>query len=601
MDGPEGARQLLDDCCNLWIPDDSSPLDVVTKNFGDMSSFARTEEIGKKSIKDVLFVIYLCEGHGIGSAESDRIRMRKLEEMVYWANETARGVAQMSKVLDPAYVMEVADNPNLVRFERVDSSDNNGYQNMLHWLLRELRHRGFRKHGTRCMRRVYNSEGYFTHAWEEAMTVESFIYKSCGREVAGGCHWKDMTSSFQAVEQAEKYLTKSDDPEFPTLNKDRQAWSFSNGIYVAPTNRFVEYESMSASPMESHMSAAKFFDKPFDPAWADGDASSWRDIPTPSLQTIFDYQEFPPEVIDWFFIMTGRMFWPVGELDGWQSVMFLKGMALAGKSTIITNLFRQLYDPEDIGVLANNIEPIFGLSQFYDKFIYVAPEIKGNLQLDQANMQSMASGESMVIVEKGKTAFSIPRWLTPGAWAGNAVPEYNDNSGSVARRFLVFAFAKMVGKNEDTQLQERLKDEVPAIICKAARAYMEAVQMHSGKGFWSIVPDYFKQTKDDLLAATSPLVSFIVDPAALVLDPYAYVQEGVFKKAFFDWCEASGMRRPKWTKDYYMGVFQQKGITVKPKEHHKYPRNVDMAPDCHGTWYMGCDVLLPSPVSNPIQ
>lgn len=604
----DGARRLLDQFCAMWIPEEGGdPSSLVRRNFGDGLSPSQVEEVGAKCAKDVLFVIILCGNRGINGDDGDGRKMLRLEEAVYWAYETARSASRLSRVMDPrCAAAEMTDETNPIRFQKPDATDNTGFQNLLLWLLRETRNRGYRKHGNYCMKRVYvpdpvDGTPLFTHAWEKDVTVKQFIYSACARHVGGGCHWKDMTSHFQNVDHAEKYLLESEDTEFPVLRKHRQAWSFANGVYEASSNRFVEYGD--GPVIDPDRATAKFFDEPFDPSWAR--TASWRDIPTPHLDAVLEYQEFAPEVKDWFYISTGRVFWPVGEKDNFQYVPFLKGMALAGKSTLITNIFRRLYDGEDIGVLSNNIEPIFGLSQFYDKFMYVAPEIKANLQLDQANMQSMASGESMVIVIKGKTPFSIPAWMVQGVWAGNAAPGYDDNSGSVARRFLVFAFSKMVGSNEDTDLPRKLRDEVPAIICKSARAYLEAVETYAGRGFWNIVPAYFKQTKDDLQAATNPLVSFMTDAAAVVMEPYEYVQEMDFKKAFFDWCEANGMRRPRWNKDYYQGVFQQKGILIEAKAHYK-PRNGDvLAPLRHGTWFKGCNVVVgvpaPVPVSNTVQ
>ena len=48
--------------------------------------------------------------------------------------------------------------------------------------------------------------------------------------------------------------------------------------------------------------------------------------------------------------------------------------------------------------------------------------------------------------------------------AGNEVPNFTDNSGSVSRRFVVFNFSKKVEKGKsDPLLGQKLKKEIPIL------------------------------------------------------------------------------------------------------------------------------------------
>ena len=62
--------------------------------------------------------------------------------------------------------------------------------------------------------------------------------------------------------------------------------------------------------------------------------------------------------------------------------------------------------------LSNNIEKKFGLSAIKDSFMFIAPEVKGDLALEQAEFQSIVSGEDVSIAVKNKTAVSI-EWKVP--------------------------------------------------------------------------------------------------------------------------------------------------------------------------------------------
>ena len=126
-------------------------------------------------------------------------------------------------------------------------------------------------------------------------------------------------------------------------------------------------------------------------------------------------------------------------MDGWQVIPFLKGVAMSGKSTIITKVFKKFYDSEDVRTLSNNIERKFGLSSIYDGFMFIAPEVKGDMCLEQAEFQSLVSGEDVSLARKYEKAKSI-EWKTPGILAGNEIPNWKDNSGSVLRRILAWNF-----------------------------------------------------------------------------------------------------------------------------------------------------------------
>ena len=66
--------------------------------------------------------------------------------------------------------------------------------------------------------------------------------------------------------------------------------------------------------------------------------------------------------------------------------------------------------------LSNNIEKKFGLESIFDGFMFIAPEIKGDMALEQAEFQSLVSGEDMSIARKNKTAQSLT-WNVPGILA----------------------------------------------------------------------------------------------------------------------------------------------------------------------------------------
>lgn len=240
-----------------------------------------------------------------------------------------------------------------------------------------------------------------------------------------------------------------------------------------------------------------------------------------------------------------------------------------------------------MGVLSNNVERKFGLSALYNKLMFVGPEIKGNLSMEQSEFQSLISGEDIQVAEKHKTARSVI-WKVPGMLAGNEVPSYTDNAGSISRRLLVFKFDRKVQKG-DTKLGKKLKKELPYIIQASNRGYQSAVNEYGESDIWNIVPEYFKKTKEAMAENTNALTNFLKsDKVKLGKD--LYVRERMFVQAFNDHCHANNLGNHKWSNDYYLGPFETFGLTIEKSRKRRYP-NVPGGKFFHGSFIFGCDIL----------
>lgn len=598
----EETEQYFDDIYNAWFHG-TDPIKNAFRNFGvaeeQTPTLEKVQKTYNKIVRDALFISHWLAKYGILKDPEKNKKNNKILHQIYYSFNILTSSCHLKLNLDATYDSQETDEIDLFRFRTINIDGTQPFQRLLLWILFKIKDLTVKRKGDTVYRKLMIDDGKtFTYAWESWFTIKEFIHHVCDKDTNFE-HWKDMTSSPQNISRAEEYLKDCSSMDFPLLQRERSCWSFRNGVYIARyrtiENKFYSYSSDS---LPHGIATAKYFDSDFTAEWT---TMPIKDIPTPTITKILDYQGMDEEVQKWFYILSGRLCFAVGELDKWQVVFFIKGLALTGKSSFITNLFRQFYDVSDIGVLANNIEPIFGLSQFYDKFMYVAPEIKRDLRLDQANFQQMASGESIVIVIKGKTAFTIPKWTSTGIWAGNEAPStYSDNSGSISRRFIVFRFEKKV-KDEDTSLPGLLSQQVPASIVKSCRYYLDIVKTSGTKGIWNILPHYFMESKEQLQIATNPLIAFLKDKSAITIinkeeDPVGwentYIQETCLKKHFTSWCDESGYGgkdRPRWNSDLYSDPMSKYGIEVKPGLKKKYPRN-GMGSYHHGTFYFGCDL-----------
>jgi phage/plasmid-associated DNA primase len=262
--------------------------------------------------------------------------------------------------------------------------------------------------------------------------------------------------------------------------------------------------------------------------------------------------------------MGGRLCFDVGELDGWQVIPFFKGIARSGKSTLITKVFKKFYENEDVGTLSNNIEKKFGLSAIKDSFMFIAPEVKGDLALEQAEFQSIVSGEDVSIAVKNKTAVSI-EWKVPGVLGGNEVPNWKDNSGSILRRILPWNFGKQV-QDADPQLDEKLNGELPIILLKCVRAYIDYSNKFRNKDIWNVVPEYFKQVQKQVAMVASSLTNFL-ESTNVIFGEDLYVPQSIFVAKFNKHASATGFqnnnKNEKFHQDFYAGPFSARDIEVR--------------------------------------
>jgi hypothetical protein len=303
--------------------------------------------------------------------------------------------------------------------------------------------------------------------------------------------------------------------------------------------------------------SAKYFDKNFNHF---DHLEDWWDIPTPHFQAILDYQNFETDVAKWMYAMGGKMCFDVGDIDGWQIIPFLKGIAKSGKSTIITKVFKKFYESEDVRTLSNNVERKFGLSSIYDGFMFIAPEVKGDLCLEQAEFQSLVSGEDISIACKYEKAKSV-EWKTPGVLGGNEVPNWKDNSGSVLRRLLAFNFGKQV-QEADHHLDYKLDKELPAILLKCVRAYLDFAQKYSDQDIWNVVPEYFKTIQKQVAMVTNSLQNFLASEK-LRFGADLCCPQKIFITLFNQHCSENNLGKFKFNPDFYAGPFSSKNLEVR--------------------------------------
>lgn len=496
------------------------------------------------------------------------IRVNRLLQISYYAQKFHQSLRFMKQAMDLNTDYRDANDASLFRFNPIDVESNTSYQNFLLFVLEHFYENKYARYLEDVYAPLYTKDGYNTCAWKRIDTIQDVLYKLVQKET-NYHQFLNVTKSGNTINAASDFLSKCCDSQFPQIIKNRHIFSFNNGIYIANEDKFVDYSS------ELNEHSSKYFDTNFEYK------ENWKEIKTPYLDSILKYQELDEETIKWVYIFIGRLIYNIDEKDGWQVIPFLQGQAGCGKSTILLNICKYMYDEEDVGVLSNNIQTTFGLSDIVDKLLFIAPEIKRDFKMEQGEFQSIVSGDKVTINIKFKKS-RFENWDIPGILAGNEIPDFIDNSGSIQRRIVIIKFTKRV-KESDLLLGRKLQQEIPNILQKCNKVYLEYAEKYGRKNVWTVMPKYFEKTQKELAATTNPLIHLLTC-GKLEFSPDKYIPEKNFMYLFNDHCNDTNYKKIRFNKDFYTGPFSQFGIEVEKSKRKYNGRTMET------TFFIGIDI-----------
>jgi hypothetical protein len=228
----------------------------------------------------------------------------------------------------------------------------------------------------------------------------------------------------------------------------------------------------------------------------------------------FDLEKAPLSVCDILEVLIGRLFFDAGKYDNWQVCPFLKGDANTGKGTIF-DIITKMFPAGSVGAITATQEKSFGLEGLYKKRVVMIPDLPKDFHklIPQSDFQSMISSECVSIARKNKTAISNNTWTIPLIGAGNHLFEgYNDNSGSISRRLVVFPFTNMI-KSRDTELKKKIiGDELVTVMLRCIAQYRRTCDRFKGQDFWKyIAPSALVEEQSVVKEQTNHLANFLAN------------------------------------------------------------------------------------------
>lgn len=591
---PIEVKNFIDELVNVWCPQGCSRKELFSywdnlfgPDFSENALMRKQKEIVKQYSRLKREVITrqleFLQDISLGLSESDRkgtlnemnANLHLIASAVFDAKDMVIRQERMRLRQDPRTRAQLPRDETLYSYyqpmEIVNMKDNHRFIAFLLNRCSEM---------TLCKRRddevMYKpkySNGCFTYSYEPYMPFEQFVYHSVTPKEMYPEQWCWLQGKgYNSATSAAKFLMNTYDHQIPFIQKDRHYHSWLNGVYYLPDDTFFSYENEAdqralTEALGSDIDrkcAVKFHNQIFDEdgyrATLEACRYDWYFLQTPKFQEMLEYQGLDEKTCRWIYVLLGRLFYNVGELENWQVQPFWKGVAGSGKSTIL-NFLRDCFEKIDVGVLGNDSQRGFSIEGLIDKLLYMVYDCDQNFQLDQMLWQSMVVGEDCVINRKYKTALVL-LWTSPGILVGNVTPNWQNNGDSVARRVILIDFGKVVKSDQsDPHLYKKLVTERPTFIKKCNMALHQYVNMYGEKDIWDVVCDYFKDQKKKLRSKTNVLSAFLESGEVVVKDGL-YMRWEEFIEEYANYCKKYRKEIKELVYDYYSPTFQHIGIEV---------------------------------------
>jgi hypothetical protein len=340
----------------------------------------------------------------------------------------------------------------------------------------------------------------------------------------------------------------TDKNQFPSLPLSKRYLGYANAVYDLVDNVALTWEEVRADPS---IMPFNFLDQQFPVDMlerakitcpgADFVGADKYEPATPLFDGPLNDQQFTLPTIMWLYALLGRMFHYVGKRDGdnWETMVFLMGAPGSFKSSIIA-IVQMFLQPSQLGILGTRVETQFPIDDLIGKLMGFMSEC-GGCTLERDLLKQMASGDSVRVAGKHKTAVNVPNWIIPLLFAGNAFLNVVDTDGSLCRRVALFPFLYMLREGQGiTDLAERIfRDEGPLLLIKWNTLYCK-LRSTIKQRIQSLLPAQIREaTRQAVMAGDSFKTFFAQEIIVSTGDRIAWTD---VLNAYKKWCKMTGRK-----------------------------------------------------------
>lgn len=228
----------------------------------------------------------------------------------------------------------------------------------------------------------------------------------------------------------------------------------------------------------------------------------------------------------WFgYIMSGR--------TNLQKMMFLIGPARSGKSTIVRILEALIGRTNTVGLSVTTFGDQFGLSQLPGKSLATigdARDFRGSHGKTVVSRMLSISGEDSIDIDIKYAQPWHGRVPARIMLLSNVVPDFDDKSSVLAKRFIGLQLLHSFLGDEDPDLEKKLLAELPEIFNWALAGLDDLTEQGS-----FIQPESGSHIIDSMEVSSSPMRKYVEDN--VIFEEGAKVGAS---KLYHSWCEVTG-------------------------------------------------------------
>jgi hypothetical protein len=407
-------------------------------------------------------------------------------------------------------------------------------QKLLNFLFQRAGDQRMRRKNSAFYRPRLLTDGTHSGFYEYDCEIQDFMFRTVSPARLYPEQYDALTNKPSTPQQMVSLLSGLPDSRCPFLEKNRTSFSFANGVFNAVDGTFETYDVRS----QTAKSTSNFFDEHITAEMLSVDPMS---IETPHFDKILRDQEFDDHARRWMYILCGRLLHEVGAMDDWQVTLYIRGVAGSGKSSILKTM-GMMYEAGDVGYMMSDGQTTFSDEHLYDRFIVMAMDLDKTTTFSATRINSMISGEKVSINRKFKTALN-ETWRPPMILASNAQPPWPDVAGNLMRRFPILTFNHPV-RQSDPHLFDKLKMEVPVLLVKMARAYLDGVREYGSRSLWEegILPAMCHDAKRQYLITSNPVAAFLASDQ-IVFQDHMETDTSEFRRTLIQYTKDHGDKR----------------------------------------------------------
>jgi hypothetical protein len=345
----------------------------------------------------------------------------------------------------------------------------------------------------------------------------------------------------------------SDKNQFPSLPLSKRYLGYTNVVYDLVDNVALTWDQVRADPS---IMPFNFLDQHFPVEMLDRAKVTCPDIlegkfvgaesfepATPLFDGPLNDQEFTLPTILWLYALIGRMFHYVGKRDGdnWEVMVFLMGAPGSFKSSIIA-IIQKFVQASQLGILGTRVEVQFPIDDLIGKLMAFMSEC-GGCNLERDLLKQMASGDSVRVAGKHKTAINVANWNIPLLFAGNAFLNVVDTDGSLCRRVALFPFLYMLREGHGvTDLADRIfREEGPLLLIKWNTLYLK-IRSSINKRIQSLLPTQVREATRQAVMAGDSFKTFFAQEIIVTESSHDRIPWINVLKTYQAWCKMTGRK-----------------------------------------------------------